>query len=150
MSIPFLERRTNRAWFAVIFLRPESWFSFAARSLKELAEPASFSLTSSSKGWRGSSGCVPSTREKSVSLTLVLRLPLNPEASGPSFLDFEFDTVVSPLSAVRNRSEDTKKASSPEGCPLVYNVKMQKNFLGEDAKGDKKRDSDGASLGDKE
>jgi hypothetical protein len=60
---------------------------------------------------------------------------------------FEFDTVVSPLSAVRNRSEDTKKASSPEGYPLVDYIKMQKNFLGEDTKGDKKRDSGGASLG---
>jgi hypothetical protein len=77
-------------------------------------------------------------------------LLLDSETSGPSSLGFEFDTVVSPLSAVRNRSEDTKKASSPEGRPLVNYVKMQKKFLGEDTKGDKTRDGDGASLGDKE
>jgi len=30
---------------------------------------------------------------------------------------------------VRKRSEDTKKASSPEGCPLIDDIKMQKNFM---------------------
>jgi len=74
---------------------------------------------------------------------------LDPETSGPSSFGFEFDTVVSPLSAVRNRSEDTKKASSPKGYPLVDYVKMQKKFLGEDAKEDKKRDGGGTSLGDR-
>ncbi|MEI7905237.1 MAG: hypothetical protein WCI43_07485 [Candidatus Firestonebacteria bacterium] len=35
----------------------------------------------------------------------------------------------SPLSAVRKRSEDTKKASSPEGCPYIDDIKMQKNIM---------------------
>jgi len=30
---------------------------------------------------------------------------------------------------VRKRSEDTKKASSPEGCPYIDDIKMQKNIM---------------------